>query len=161
MNAAIKTCQQPRWWGNLTWHFSNPVHCGLPLQPPCTLTEHHIINLKMHRALCVYVCFLHWMSYKLNSWANLKLKGIFPYGKRYLLYHHHLLVLLIMMLIIFQIKIIQFETLVWEAGLLELYKTLPIIITLVLIPLAGLQPVVYEFIMDHGFLLVSGHLSRI
>lgn len=28
-------------------------------------------------------------------------------------------------------------------------------------PLAGLQPVMYEFIMDDGFLLVSGHLSRI
>lgn len=30
----------------LTWHFSNPVHCGLPFQLSSTVIEHHIINSK-------------------------------------------------------------------------------------------------------------------
>lgn len=46
LNAALQACQQSLWWGNLTWHFSNPVHCGLPFQLSGTVIEHHIANLK-------------------------------------------------------------------------------------------------------------------
>ena len=46
LNAALQTCQQSLWWGNLTWHFSNPVHCRLPFQLSRTVIEHHIANLK-------------------------------------------------------------------------------------------------------------------
>lgn len=29
-----------------TWHFSNPVHCGLPFQLSGTVIEHHFTNFK-------------------------------------------------------------------------------------------------------------------
>lgn len=34
-----------------TWHFSNPVHCGLPFQLSCTVIEHHIAKLKEELAV--------------------------------------------------------------------------------------------------------------
>lgn len=49
LNAATQACQQSTVMRKLTWHFSNPVHCGLPFQPSGTVIEHHI-NLK--RELC-------------------------------------------------------------------------------------------------------------
>lgn len=54
----------------------------------------------------------------------------------------------------------RFETVMLEAASPDLHKTSLIYNSLVSLPLAGLQPVPYEYIMDHGFLLVSGHLSR-
>lgn len=48
LNAAIQTCQQPQWWGNLTWHFFNPVHWGLPLWLSGTSIAHDIISLETY-----------------------------------------------------------------------------------------------------------------
>lgn len=37
-----------------TWHFFNPVHCGLPFQMSNTVIEHHVTILKRS---CANACF--------------------------------------------------------------------------------------------------------